>query len=111
MNLNYSLQVKPSPSKEAYDRSVRRKSEEIREKYGSAEILHAAMMVQKELGNVNAHKIHRKIIRDPGICDQLLDLLTKPAPPPVQKLSRVEALAHVIHHDMSENDYNQTKKK
>ena len=69
------------------------------------------MMVQKELGNDNAFKIHRKIIGDPGICDQLLDLVTKPAPQPVQKLSRIEALSHVLHHDITENGYNQTKKK
>ena len=70
------------------------------------------MMVLKDQGHDNAHKILKRIIDNPpAIGDQLMELVTNPAPQPVQKLSRVEALSFVIHHDWSENDYNQTKKK
>ena len=107
------LQDSSSISEESQKRAIRRQSEDLRkdEKYSYAGILHAAMMVLKEQGHDNAHKILKRIIDNPVIGDQLMDSVKNPAPQPVQKLSRVEALSFVIHHDWSENDYNQTKKK
>ena len=63
------------------------------------------MMVQDRLGNVNAKRIHKKLLDDPLFADKLMELLDNSGSEPVEQLSRVEALSFLIHHDWSENDY------
>ena len=93
--------------------SIRRKrdreSHNIRDAHSSDAILHAAMSVLKEMGYAKAAKVHQIIMNDPTAGDSIADLLENPAPPPVEKLSRVGALSYMLHHDLTKHDYNCTK--
>ena len=92
-------------SEESRQRAIRLESENIRKDYSFSAILHAAQMVLGELGHRNAKKIMQNIIDDPSVADKLMDLVTNPSAPPVEQLSRIEALSFLIHHDWSANDY------
>ena len=101
------MQDTNSTSEDSRQRAIRLESQNLRKdkKYSSAAILHAAMLVLGELGHQNAKKIMKKIIDDPSIADKLMELVTNPGSPPVEQLSRIEALSFLIHHNWSENDY------
>ena len=100
-----SLQDPGTTKDESRKRAIRLKSQEIRDKFSPAEILHAAMLVHGKLGNVNAKKVHKILIDNPSDADKLMEFVSNPGPPAVTQLSRIEALSFLIHHDWSENDY------
>ena len=86
-------------------------SSEIRDKYPSDSILHAAMMVLKEMGYANAAKVHKRLMDDPeGIGNLLANYLDKPPAPPVTKLKPMEALGFMMHHEESKFDMTSIKK-
>ena len=99
------LQGTSSTSEESRQRAIRLESKNLRKNFSSSAILHAAQIVLGELGHRNAKKIMQNIIDDPSVADKLMDLVTNPSAPPVEQLSRIEALSFLIHHNWSENDY------
>ena len=109
--------TKPTP--ELSPNSRQRQSMEIRTctnpdgslKYSAQSILHAAMMVHKELGNNDASKIHKLLIDDPETNGKkLLDGFSTPSGQ-VTKLSNFQAMAYLLHNNVSADHYKVTKTK
>ena len=69
------------------------------------------MMVQGELGNQSAKKIHKMLLDNPDFGDHLLSLIESPPPPPVEKMTKLNSVSLLIHHDLSKHDYITVKQK
>ena len=83
----------------------------IRQNYSSREILHAAMMALGELGYPNAKKIVKKILDDPNAANSMMNSIANPPPPPVEKISRLNAISFLNHHDFTKTDMISIKQK
>ena len=97
----------PSTSRSVVSPNTKqRQSMDIRKKYHVASIRHAAMMVQED---DSARKIHKMLIDDPANAKKLLDGLS--ASSNVTKLSNFEALAFMIHNNLTVDHYKIIKSK
>ena len=80
------------------------------EKYSSEVILLSAMKILKELGYANAAKVIKRLNEDPeGIGNLLANYLDNPPAPPVVKLSPMEGLGFMMHHELSKYDMQSIK--
>ena len=88
-----------------------RQSQEIRQKYAATSILHAAMMVQAELGHDLAKQIHKLLIDDPeSNGKRLMDGLSSTTATPVKKLSKLQAVSFLLHNNLIVDHYKAIKR-
>ena len=82
------------------------------EKYSSDVILRAGVKVFKDImGYPNASKVLKHLIKDPEhFGDSLAEFLENPPPPPVQKMTPLEGLGFMLHHEESKFDMQSIKK-